>query len=85
MIIKSISIRKQGYYGYGKRPTGDEPYLAHIEVESPHGEVKLNIDAERTKAVVALIADMIAEAGRETANAMTAEVVNGTATMIGAE
>lgn len=85
MIIKSISIRKQSYYGYGKRPTGDEPYLAQIEVESPHGEIKLNIDADRTKAVIALIADMIAEAGRQTANAMTAEVINGDVALIGAE
>lgn len=76
MIIKSISIRKAGYYSYGKTKA-DEPFLAQIEVESPHGEVKLNIDAERTKSIVALIADMIAEAGRQTAEAMTAEVING--------
>ena len=76
MIIKSISIRKAGYYSYGK-PKGDEPFLAQIEVESPFGEVKLNIDAERTKAIVSLIADMIAEAGRQTADAMTAEVISG--------
>lgn len=81
MIIKSISIRKVGYYSYGK-PKGDEPFVAQIEVESPHGEIKLNIDAERTKAVVALIADMIAEAGRQTAEAMTADVVNGNALLV---
>lgn len=78
MIIKSISIRKPSYFTYSK-PKGDEPYLAQIEVESPHGEIKLNIDADRTKQIVALIADMIAEAGRQTAEAMTAEVINGTA------
>lgn len=78
MIIKSINIRKASYYSYGK-PKNDEPFLAQIEVESPFGEIKLNIDAERTKAIVALIADMIAEAGQQTAAAMTAEVINGTA------
>ncbi len=76
MIIKSISIRRQGWYQYGKTKP-DEPFLAQIEVESPHGEVKLNIDADRTKAIVALIADMIADAGKQTAEAMTAEVFNG--------
>ena len=78
MIIKSISIRKPGYYSYSK-PKGDEPFLAQIEVESPYGEVKLNIDADRTKAIVALVADLIADAGRQTAEAMTAEVINGNA------
>ena len=82
MIIKSIHIRKPGYYSYSE-PKADEPFLAQIEVESPHGEIKLNIDADRTKAIVALIADMIAEAGRQTAQAMTAEVIDGTA-LIGA-
>ena len=78
MIVKSISIRRASYYGYG-RAKPDDPFVAQIEVESPHGDVKLNIDAERTKAVVALVADLIAEAGRQTAKAMTAEVINGAA------
>ena len=78
MNIKSISIRKLGYYSYVKAK-GNEPFIAQIEVESPYGEVKLNIDADRTKAIVALIADLIAEAGKQTAEAMTAEVINGTA------
>lgn len=76
MIIKSITIRRQSWASYG-RVKPDDPMLAQIEVESPHGEIKLNIEPERTKAVLALVADMIAEAGRETAMAMTAEVVNG--------
>lgn len=45
----------------------------------PFGEVKLNIDAGRTKQIVALIADLIAEAGQQTAAAMTADVINGSA------
>ncbi len=76
MIIKSITIRRQGWASYA-RTKPDEPMLAQIEVESPHGEIKLNIDPERTKAVLALVADMVAEAGRETAKAMTAEVISG--------
>lgn len=76
MIIKSINIRRASYYTYGS-VKADDPYVAQIEVASPHGEVKLNIDADRTKSIVAVIADLIAEAGRQTADAMTAEVVNG--------
>lgn len=74
MNIKSINIHRSGFYGYGKVNPAD-PFIAKIEVESPFGEVRLNIGAERTKAIIALIADLIAEAGRETANAMTAEVL----------
>ena len=77
MNIKSIVIRKNSYFAYGKSKA-DDPFLAQIEVESPYGEVKLNIDAARTKQIVGLIADLIAEAGRQTAEAMTAEVVEGT-------
>lgn len=83
MIIKSITIRRQGWAMYGKvKPT--DPFLAQIEVESPFGEVKLNIDAERTKEILAVIADMVADAGRQTASALTAEVVSGDAALIGA-
>ena len=78
MNIKSITIRKPGYYAWERKDKGAEPFLAQIEVESPYGEVRLNIDADRTKAIVALIADLIAEAGKQTAEAMTAEVINGT-------
>ena len=56
---------------------GDDQVLEQIEKQ-------LNIDADRTKRIVALIADMIAEAGRQTAEAMTAEVVNGDTALIGA-
>lgn len=78
MMVKAISIRRAGYYSYGKVKPND-PFVAQIEVESPHGEIRLNIEANRTKQIVALIADLIAEAGQQTAAAMTAEVINGTA------
>ena len=81
MNVKSIIIRKSSYYTYGK-PKGDEPYIAQIEVESPYGEVKLNIDAERTKVIVNVIADLIAEAGQNTAKALTAEVINGDTSLL---
>lgn len=84
MIAKSIAIRRQNYYGYGKVKETD-PFLAQVEVESPFGEVKLNIDAERTKQLVGVIADLIAEAGQQTAAALTAEVINGSANLLPAE
>lgn len=79
MIVKSINIRRPGYYGYGAKPKATDPFLAQVEVESPFGEIKLNLDADRTQQIVSVIADLIAEAGQETARALTAEVINGDA------
>lgn len=73
MNIKSIQIRRKDFWD--SKPKG--PFVAQIEVAGPLGEVKLNIDEEMLKPIMAILADAITAAGRATAEAMTADVING--------
>jgi hypothetical protein len=71
MFVKSISIRRDGDYGYGPTdPT--KPFLATIAVEGMLGKVELNLSPEMSERIVALLADEVAAAGRATAEAMVA-------------
>ena len=79
MFVNSISIRRDGYLGYGK-PDHSPPLKATIEVEGQHGKVELNLSADLSKRVVEIIADEIAAAGRATAEALTASCLNATPT-----
>jgi hypothetical protein len=75
MFVNSISIRRDGYFGYGK-PDPSKPLKATIEVEGQHGKVELNLSPEMSKRVIDIIADEIAAAGRATAEALTAQCLN---------
>lgn len=77
MFVTSISIRREGYYGssYG-RADPSKPFHATIELHGSSGKVELNIAPEMSQKIVELIADEVAEAGRETAKALTAQCLN---------
>lgn len=81
MFVNRISIHRDGYYGgyTGAKTKGDEPYRCTIEVQGSHGKVELNLSAEMSSRVVALIADEVADAGKRTAEAMVSAVINGKA------
>lgn len=78
MILKSISVRRTTKYGF-ETPTGSEPFAATVEMISPNGEVKLNLDPEMSRRIVEVVADEVAKAGRATADAMVADVLTGQA------
>jgi len=77
MFVNRISIAREGYYGagYGKADH-KKPFRATIEVEGQHGKIELNLAPEMSERIVALIADEVANAGRATAEAMTASVLD---------
>lgn len=81
MFVNRISIHRDGYYGgyTGAKPKGNEPYKCTIEVQGQNGKVELNLSEEMSAKIVAVIADEVADAGRRTAEAMTAAVINGAA------
>jgi hypothetical protein len=74
MKVRSISIRRDGDYGYGSTDFG-KPLIAQVEVEGQHGKVQLNLSEELSKRVVEVIADELVAASRATAEAMTANVL----------
>lgn len=75
MFVSQISIRREGYYLYGK-PDPTKPFMATIEVHGQHGKIELNLSEELSAKVVAIVADEVAAAGKATAEAMTASVFN---------
>lgn len=76
MFVKTISVRREGdIYGYGKTDPS-KPFHATIEVEGSYGKVELKLSAEMSERIVSIIAEEVAAAGRATAEAMTAEVLN---------
>lgn len=84
MHLKQLTIRRDGYYGYGKvDPT--RPLACTIELEGDRGSVTLNLDPDMSKRVLDLVASEVAAAGRATAERMTAEVISGTPMLEGAE
>jgi orotate phosphoribosyltransferase len=77
MFVSRIAIVRDGYSGYGyNKPDPSKPFRATIEVHGNHGKVELNLSPELSERVVALIAEDVAAAGRATAEAMTAAVLN---------
>lgn len=75
MIVSRISITSEGWYsGYGK-PDASKPLRATIEIHGDHGKTELNLPPETSEKIIALIADEVADAGRETARLLTAKAL----------
>ncbi len=77
MILKSLTVRRQGdYYGSYRKVKASAPFEATIEVQGERGEVKLNLSADLSRRIVEIVADEAASAGRETAKMMTADAMD---------
>jgi len=76
MFITDIEVRREGYYG-GSIGIADvsKPFVAKIGVKGQFGRVELILSPDLCQKMVALIADAVAEAGKTTAEAMTAEAL----------
>ena len=76
MIVTRISIAREGFFSYyGGKPDASKPLRATVEIHGDHGKTELNLPADTSDMIVALIADKIAEAGRETAKLLTAKAL----------
>lgn len=80
MFVTSVSIRRQGYYGTygGGKADPAKPFDITIEVHGQHGKVELALRPELSERIIALIAAEVADAGRATAEAMTASFIAAT-------
>lgn len=75
MFVTRVSIHREGYsYGYG-RPDPTKPFRATVEIHGENGKVELNLPAEASDKIVALISEEIADAGRRTAELLTAKAL----------
>jgi hypothetical protein len=50
-------------------------YLCRVEFEGSHGEVRLNLDEAVSRKILEVCAELVAEAGRQTAEHMVAAVI----------
>lgn len=78
MHIRSITITRDGDYGYGA-VDASKPFTAKIKVVGRSSEMEIALDNAMSQRVLDLIAEEVAKAGREVANAMTAEVFQAVA------
>lgn len=78
MFITRIAISRDGYYGaaYGSKADPSKPFRASIEVLGNHGKIELELSPTMSDRIVSIIAEEVAAAGRATAEAMTADVLN---------
>ncbi len=75
MFVTQVTVRREGYYAYGTA-SPDKPFVATVELHGQRGKIELNLDPAMSKRIVDIIADEVAAAGRATAEAMTADVMN---------
>lgn len=81
MFVTSINIRRDGYYVYSaKKPDPNSRFRASIELHGQNGKIELDLSEELSQRIVDVIADEIVKAGRETAEALTAECIESTNT-----
>lgn len=77
MFIGAIEIRRDGYHGFGYgSPDATKPFIAKIEVFGSRTKTELVLSPELSRRIVEIVADEVANAGRATADAMTAEAMN---------
>lgn len=75
MIVTRISVAREGWYASYAKPDASKPLRATVEVYGETGKVELNLGPEASDRIVALIADEIADAGRRTAELLTAKAL----------
>ena len=78
MFLAKLSITREGYIGrsYG-RADPSKPLRATVEVIGESGTTELNLGPEASNRLIAIIADELAASARATAEAMTADFING--------
>ena len=79
MIVRSISIRREGDFSSYTAPDLSKPFRATIEVNGTFGKIEMLLSADMSRRIVDIIAEEVAAAGRATAQAMTAECFNAPA------
>ncbi|KKW92655.1 hypothetical protein YP76_06885 [Sphingobium chungbukense] len=79
MFVTHVSINREGYFGagYGK-PDASKPFRCTMELHGQHGKVELNLSPEMSERIVSLVAEEVAAAGRATADALTASIIDHT-------
>jgi hypothetical protein len=74
MIVRSITIAREGDYGYGTCDTS-KPLKAKLKLLGKNGEIELYLDEAASAKIIALVADEITAETKKVAEALTIEVL----------
>ena len=75
MVLRRVVITRENDYVSYRPVDPSAPFRATIEVQGAAGKVELNLSAEMSQKIVAIIAEEVAAAGRATAEIMTADAM----------
>ncbi len=74
MHVRSLHMTRQGDYGSDyQRFDPTKPFNTVVKLEGDGNKVELQIPAEVSEKILALVADQLVEAGRRAAEAMVAK------------
>jgi hypothetical protein len=77
LVLRSLSIRLRDYYSRNVTDNGALSYEGKLEFTGSSGEVAINLNAELSQRVLAVVADAMTATTRELANNLTADVLSG--------
>lgn len=77
LVLKSLSIRDTSYYSYTPSSSAPITYVGELEFRGSNGEVKLKLNEDLSKKILAVVADSMVESTKELARGLTAEIISG--------
>lgn len=77
MFLARLSIAREGYVGsgYGRAADPSKPLRATVEIIGESGKTEIDLPAETSDRIVALIAEELAASARAVAEKMTAQFI----------
>lgn len=75
IVLKSLTIRDINYYSYTQ--SGPVAYTGELEFRNGTGEVKLRLNEDLSKKILAVVGANMVESTKELARSLTADVISG--------
>lgn len=72
-IVKAVSLRRKNYYSTNPAHMG--PLEGEIELRSGKNEIKLEMTAEQTQRIVAVLAEALVDTAKEAAAMISQQVI----------
>jgi hypothetical protein len=76
IVLKSLTIRDSNYYSYSSG-SGPVAYTGELEFRNGTGEVKLRLNEDLSKKILAVVGESMIESTRDLARSLTADVISG--------
>jgi hypothetical protein len=77
LILRSLRIQKKDYYSRSLSDSGALSYEGKVEFSGESGDVSINLNAELSQKVLAVVAEAMTETTRDLARNLTADILSG--------